>query len=637
MSTASFSAKPLKFIESDASGLPIKRKQAEGACDTCRKRKRRCVHRGRAPPKQGPATVKELNDSPLPPVQDRQPTPENPNVETHSDREDDAEDRSQRFVCDTNPEGMFAEVTDSDLSSKRYRSLRSSRTGLIGVWVSDRRTSDSDHAAQCSTSPFDVVLLPYVREHCLTCVPFDDDFEALQDLYFKKINPVFSLIVKPPSKNDVSPAAIVLRQVISLAAATDASVAGHLRLRDQGSTALSATEFTRKLSTAVRTTLGTSLIPDTTTRIQVLCILSLYFQPSQPSERAQPSLLFAEAITHAQTLGLHLHTGEPDLETLFCAIWAIDKVNSALWGRPRLLHEVDFSTNLEECFTRQSACFRLFLLVSRWLDRSIDLYRPGASERPPTDFNFTIPPLEQLVMEANAASVPSFLLSTIEVYYHSIVILSCRMPRFSSQNALAVFGNKTASSLRTHRSLAAGHITRTIKSNQISPVPLVPYAISLCLGIEYESLRCSVVPVFRTRAEESFESTCKLLEHYKDAFWSANVTYGLSQRVLYKSKRTEASQSQAKPLKSTTFAGSGEAGVGQGPDGHPSQSIQPDPGFSSADLPCFSILEPSSLSLGYLDPNLDLFLAENALEGNSSIDLNRPRGDWGMYSDWEQF
>jgi len=38
------SPKVVKFVESDKSGLPLKRKQVPQACEECRKRKKRCTH-----------------------------------------------------------------------------------------------------------------------------------------------------------------------------------------------------------------------------------------------------------------------------------------------------------------------------------------------------------------------------------------------------------------------------------------------------------------------------------------------------------------------------------------------------------------------------------------------------------------
>ncbi|KAL2753245.1 hypothetical protein ACRALDRAFT_2139521 [Sodiomyces alcalophilus JCM 7366] len=557
--------------------------------------------------------------------------------------------QERRFVCDTNPEGMFAEATGPPQDP-----AASSRNDEVGVWVPSRphgasspRFSSSSPTIQAPNAPaprpsipFDPILLPYVREHCLPCVPPEKDFRQLKRVYTRKIHPIYALV--PDSvlgDDDDSPANIVLRQVISLAASTDPSMANHLRLKNRGPAKLALADFTNALSGAIRTTLATSLIPDRTVHIRVLCMLSLYFQPSCAEESEVPSQFFAEAVHHCQTLGLHLlRTGDPALETLFCAVWAIDKINAAANGRPRLLYEWDFAASVDECIGRQEPCFRLFLMVSRWLDRTIDLYRPAVSadalgENKPF---VELPVLEPMIVEANALEVPTFLIATIEVFYHAVIILSCRLPRPGAAES-KYSANIPPPMANARRSLASERIASNVKREKLSPVPFVPYAVSLSLSVEYRKMRHSALPMFRSRAVEAFKANCELLKRYKDVFRNARVTYGLGERLLKEMERAATSLAQEAPTAQTPAQGSvSDLSSQPTPEihhrHHPVQAPQDaqQQGYDASvnGLPNLDAMNFHLDVFGHFDPSFDLTMADNALEGNLDIGLPLNWGDW---------
>jgi hypothetical protein len=327
---------------------------------------------------------------------------------------DAAGKHTSRFVCDTNPEGMFAEITRSDDARKP------ARNDEVGVWVPTSTLNQASSAAGLRPSiPFDNILIPYAKEHCLPCMPPEKEFRQLKKIYYRKIHPIYNLIPESLLEGaDDDPAIIVLRQVISLASATDPAMINNLKLANKGADKLTFQEFSQALSGAIRTTLATSLISDRTINIRVLCMLSLYFQPSSIEESEVPAQFFAEAVHHSQTLGLHLlRTGDAALETLFCAVWAVDVINAASYGRPRLFHERDFAADLDQCISRQEPCFRLWLSVSRWLDQTISLYRPAASAQMGSgEFKpfIDLPVLEPMIVEANALEVPTFLIGKVQ-------------------------------------------------------------------------------------------------------------------------------------------------------------------------------------------------------------------------------
>ncbi|KAG6020413.1 hypothetical protein E4U41_002843, partial [Claviceps citrina] len=485
--------------------------------------------------------------------------------------------QSSRFVGDLNPEGMFLEATASVSAGA------SSQKGDVGIWLSSGAFGVSGQpSSQFITSRpppmMDQFLLPLVRQHCLSCLPPPEDFSRLKDAYLQKVHPIFPAIpVADLDHNLDHPCNIVLRQLVCLVAAADPELTEHFRLQNRGPGLLSAQDFSQSLSSSVRMMLETSLVSDRVLHIQALTMLSLYTQPTCAEEADLPAQLGGRAIHHIQTLGLHLLRYDApncdDLENLFCCVWALDRINAAEYGRPCLMHERDIGADLEACIRKRPPCFRLFLSVVQWLDQVVELYRPGPSAEASGLEKIAyidLPVLEAMIVNAGALKVPSSLIgelpfpspppfallpplsnlpftgdrpnlsalyrpsdhantptATIETFYHAVIILSCRLPRPGTVPAASTLPPPSANA---RRSLAAERIACAVPRDHLSPMPFVPYAVSLALSVEYRKMRHSRLPMFRARAMSSFRRNCEMLRSYGAHFWSANVVANLGER-----------------------------------------------------------------------------------------------------------
>ncbi|KAF5020845.1 hypothetical protein F66182_7100 [Fusarium sp. NRRL 66182] len=675
-------SKQVKFVASDPArgGLPVKRKQVQHACASCRKKKRRCIHAGDALDEARTSTPVNGSEEPqddasqsrstsIPlavplvappsaPLSDQNGIPAHPVPLQYGDpaaaaptpprRESSSltpkAQSSSRFVGDLNPEGMFMEATGS--ASVR----ETSQKGDVGIWLSS--SGGPGQASQFITArPPDVMdqfLLPFVREKCLPCLPPERDFRRLRRLFLQKIHPILPII--PETAIEVSsdePTNIVLRQLVCLAASTDPSMAGYLRLQNRGEEVLTCQEFMQSVSSAVRAILETSIITDRVLHIRALIVLSLYTQPGSSEEADLPAQLGGRAIHHIQTLGLHLLKYDApnceELETLFCAVWAVDRINAAVYGRPCLMHERDIGANLEGCIKKRPPCFRLFLSVIQWLDQVIELYRPGPSaEASGLDkiAYIDLPVLEAMIVNADALKVPGSLIATIETFYHAVIILSCRLPRPGTLTAASTLPPPSANA---RRSLAAERIACAVLRDHLSPMPFVPYAVCLALSVEYRKMRHSRLPMFRARAMHSFQRNCEMLRKFGDYFWSANVVAGLGERVLKEMER--AANTLTKDATPPPAEGT--------PSSIPSvlthqNSIPRPPDFSlpvanptminsvpSVEQPVdFSLIDAISGAdvFGAIDPNFNLNAVEDALEANLDIGLPMNWVDWGQYA-----
>lgn len=296
----------------------------------------------------------------------------------------------------------------------------------------------------------DRFLLPFVKEHCLTCLSPEDDFVRLKAIFLQKIHPIFPVVPIHLLDGDIKdPITIVLRQLVSLAAGTDPDASQYLRLTNKGPEIQSPQDFSQALSSSLRASLETSVIPDRLMHIRALTILSLYTQPTCAEEADLPAQLGGKAIQHVQTLGLHLLRYEAansdELENLFCAVWALDRLNGAVYARPYLLHERDIGVNLDACIKRRPPCFRLFLLVTQWLDQVVELYRPGPSAEASGKQQIAyidLPVLEAMIVDAEALKVPSSLIG---------MTLHCLF--WTSHHATSSFKKLTGSQLRLRLSI----------------------------------------------------------------------------------------------------------------------------------------------------------------------------------------
>lgn len=503
-----------------------------------------------------------------------------------------------------------------------------SQKGDVGIWLSSNNPGQASQFITSRPPPImDQFLLPFVKEHCLSCLPPQQDYLKLKALYLEQIHPVMPIIPESALEGD-EPVSVVLKQLICLAASTDPSMALYLHLQNKGDDLLPCQDFMQSLSSAVRAILETSIITDRVLHIRALILLSLYTQPNSSEEADLPAQLGGRAIHHIQTLGLHLlrydGPNSEELETLFCAVWAVDRINAAVYGRPCVMHERDIGANLDGCIRKRPPCFRLFLSVVQWLDQVIELYRPGPSaEASGLDkiAYIDLPVLEAMIVNADALKVPGSLIATIETFYHAVIILSCRLPRPGTLTAASTLPPPSANA---RRSLAAERIACAVLRDHLSPMPFVPYAVCLALSVEYRKMRHSRLPMFRSRAMHAFRRNCEMLRRFGDYFWSANVVAGLGERVLKEMERaantlTRESPSPA-PAVVSAVAVTNPSMVNAVPSVEQAVDFSLIDAISGADV------------FGAIDPSFNLGAVEDALEANLDIGLPMNWVDWGQYA-----
>ncbi|KAL5601461.1 hypothetical protein BROUX41_002556 [Berkeleyomyces rouxiae] len=606
----------IKFVATDTTGLPIKRRQVSHACATCRKRKKRCIHAIDAceslatPPKRHcpPLSVMagDATSSPIPstvprpsghtispsntpsnpssfrpgsPSRHSAPSQTSPPAPTPTPTPDDAR-RVGRFVGDLNPEAMFVEAAAASVPPQKYqvglwlsgashrgsgasasgngaRGTGADEDGNIADGLADSTNngaSDDNGTGAAETSGatlagpadandtprprtgnmLDRFFLPFVYSECLPCLPPPRQFAALRSLFLRRIHPLFPVIPESVLFSDATDAGtIVLKQAVCVAAATHPAMSPHFVLANHGDCVLSFHEFTSTLCTAAQAALQSTIISDRFVLIRAYLMLSLYAQPSSVDEMDLPAVLLGLAMHHTHTLGLQVRDdADAEMIQLYCALWALDKLNAAIYGRPSLVQDHDMSVKITDWISQCPPCFRLLLLIVEWLNKVIELYRPGPSKEA-SDYekisSVDLPVLEKLILEADALKVQPTLLATIEILYHAVIIVSCRLPR---PGGITTTRSIPPPSANARRSLAAERISSAISRYSITPIIFVPYAISLSLSVEYRKMRHTRLPMFRARSLTAFRYNCALLKQYADRFWNARILAGLGESVI---------------------------------------------------------------------------------------------------------
>ncbi|KAF2104947.1 hypothetical protein NA57DRAFT_30265 [Rhizodiscina lignyota] len=567
----------IKFVNQASNGLPEKRKQTQRACNQCRKRKRRCTHeeaaddaeiasaetssaRGSGAQKKSKSgTVDPLAErtngfvdpSVLPAASDASSTSvlDQLNARVPSERTpstNDHETPGRRFIGDLNPEGLLLAATSPENTSS------SSAGDNIGIWMTDSRNNGIPklHSKLSLKQPrsdglhfsdplIQKLLLPYLEDQCLSLAPPASDFKALSAIYFAKIHPIFPVIDTNAlfDREGSEAGAILLRQAICLGASMHSSSEPHLRLGVE-TRLMKHEEFSQRLTAAMRMIIDLGLVANKRELIQVLALLSLFAQDADGGDL--PSQFCSRAVCHVHSLGIHVAGHEASEETtqserLFLCVWVLDRLNAAFHGRAELMHERDWTWNIATAIKHQEPCFQVFLRTISLFDQVIELYRP-ANGAALASWDQDFPDFEDLVIASDGARISMPLLATIELFYHAVSILSHRKKPLEEDNrSSASFSRQNLSVGRV--TAIAGHEFK----DQLSLLPIVPYALTLSLSVAYRELRYSKVAMYQARARRQLQENKDLLRKLGTVFWSASTRADMAEHLFREMERVAAS------------------------------------------------------------------------------------------------
>ncbi|EHA50174.1 hypothetical protein MCOR27_008555 [Pyricularia oryzae] len=703
-SSASAAAAAVKFVGSDADGLPLKRKQVQQACMSCRKKKKRCIHTipSSPPESKTPLPPSQIPDAPP----ESSPTRGDDNTVISSSQERLEDDicqvaasqlveLSSRFVGDLNPEGIFVEATTTKASSVPPGPEE------IGIWLPTRSESTKTSARSPDVSSrrsrhipnhygngserrgsllaaFERARAQYLSEECLVTMPPPQEYSVLRQIFMDKVHPIFPIFTDSDlaGNNPDTVYGDVMKQVISMIGGLDPAGRKNLRL-EPGGPLLRPQEFHQQMAEAIFPVLEADWIQNKVDHIRILTTMALFYQPYDTSQkdRARAAWLNTQAVHHLQTLSAHLNGYRPqrpgeDIDRVFCAVWAVDRLCASFYARPTIIHERDVEKDLELAISKQPPCFMLLLKLVQTLDSVFPLYRPHQK------FEYTdIPVLESLIMDTGTGRTPTRLLATLETLYHAIAVLSCRQPRsaFSLTSPDDNRSHLPNSTINPRRSLSADRIVWAVQNEDLGPFPFVPYAVSLALTVHYRKMRYSKTVMFRNRGRDMFRNIVAELKKLGDYFFSARINAGLGESILREMEKTATSlcredgengSSTVPPIVATAsalaalsrngtplaapsgdtrmvdapslHAANGGSGIGEavGANGYHAASGAPISSMTNGSIEpsVFDQLDVDVDLFGFFDPSFNLGAVDTALEANLNMGYPQlwPAETWGL-------
>ncbi|KAJ5988229.1 transcriptional regulator family: Fungal Specific TF [Penicillium waksmanii] len=527
------------------------RTRAPRACPACQRRKKRCRHltlgiepteeEAAEPPRKIRAQASNAAGDDFERRPRRRTASADPVLPSHSFHS------TERFVGDLNPEAVIRERLDAPTDSP----LRD----RIGLWInSSTAVTQNDNVEPDRSQPtgadaISLSALPQpptgaLESQTISSILHQRYVSAMQachalpkstrrkltTIFIEKIHPLVPVLdieeLKEAQTN--ASASTFLDRAICLVAAKSPAASPDLRLVEDGPN-LSSRQFCSEVYKGLVTAMEAALEPDRLTRIRIWALMSLHCEGHEGAEAA--SLHLCQAIHQAQTVGLHLdrpgRTPADPLPRLFWCLWTLDKMHASIGGRPVLLADRDIGVAKPDSRIAETrGAFAVWLAVSELLATVISFYRPSAGVTSGWEEGF--PAFEDIVEEHTNGDVDFATLGLLELYYHCVAILSCRYKLTESLDGTRI------SSIR--QGLAAVRIYSIVAvecDNQLPPHPIVPYAISLSMGVSYRQLRSSKLITHFNRAKASLEACCSLLEKISPQWYSAEAMARLGRKALH--------------------------------------------------------------------------------------------------------
>jgi hypothetical protein len=154
----------------------------------------------------------------------------------------------------------------------------------------------------------------------------------------------------------------------------------------------------------------------------------------------------------------------------------------------------------------------------------------------------------------------------------------------------------------------------------LSPLPLVPWALSLAMANAYRQFRQSKLPTHRNRAKNDLQSCCDLLQKMRCVWWSAGAMADLGRAALQQASKSNERRMKTRKLNGTAPGAENAAHVAQS-DGVAEKSAKsPQSSTLSSEQPIDPIVPAPlvSFSTPFAVPESNLELS-NGVPGDGSL------------------
>ncbi|KAI8936924.1 hypothetical protein NX059_006154 [Plenodomus lindquistii] len=547
-----------------------KRKRVHRACESCKKRRKRCSHTfdddesqqnfedastshsgNPGVPRTGSSASESYaanghhhhHDAKGPRGESNIHGHANSNMPPpHSPADDPHAQTPPNFLGYLNPEAVLRE----QVHGERGKAAQSPSIPPIGQWIEERdaRPASTQGGSTSSrineTGPHTTqeaqisrALQSYLDAVGYDVLPSRRNQDALLNIYFAYVHPLLPLVDKELfyEQYDHGRESRILMQAICVVASKHAHAAKHLYLGDD--TALSPREFSQRLYNAVIVGIEAKLEKNRVVLIQVLALISLHCEGPDGAEQA--SMHLAQAIHHAHTFGLQFghqwknqsSESQGNLEDVFWCLWSLDKINACMNGRPLLMHDRDNSLRqLPSDPEKRSSPFGIWLQISEMLDKVIDYYRPGKAAEETGWEGDDFLGFEEMVGDGED-KLDGPIMSLLSLFHHTMCM--------ASHKSLSINAPVKSTPSYVRQSLSATRVIHLLNAESpelLPPLPIVPYALGVALSVVYRHFRSRRLKVHVNRATEELKQCVRLLDRLRNAWWSAGTTADLGRAVL---------------------------------------------------------------------------------------------------------
>ncbi|KAF7180578.1 hypothetical protein CNMCM7691_009869 [Aspergillus felis] len=282
-------------------------------------------------------------------------------------------------------------------------------------------------------------------------------------------------------------------------------------------------EFASKLLAGLDAAIKADLEPDRIVKVQVLALMHLHTDGSAGMDRASSYL--SQAICEAWSLSLHVQIPgimEQDQNgVLWWSLRNFDRVNKPITGAaPFLIDDADIGIErialMKDSY--RSQIMEVSLRLGDLMVTATKAYK--ASCKAAVDQCQEFPSLSELTSGTDYDHFHRSHKVYLEIWYHVAAILSCR---YSGPGSVQ-YNRRLASADRIV------DLTSYDKAQNLPPLPLVPYAMSMALTVIYRALRDNQRDT--KTAYDSLLVCCNALEAISTLWTSTKGVVQLAKRLL---------------------------------------------------------------------------------------------------------
>ncbi|KAF2432812.1 hypothetical protein EJ08DRAFT_584845 [Tothia fuscella] len=504
-----------------------KRKRVYRACENCKKRRKRCTHTFADEDEPSIPVSNETvntNTSGLKsPISNTRVSLEETEPTALPDSNSAQRSRSAspaQFLCYSRPEAVLqAQERDPNPQDHECGYWILPAKGRTGSTTKSNTLETDNQALQTYPSLVDVSVLP-PKEH----------LDSLLQIYFTYIHPILPVVdqERPGRRRNGALLSPMLLQAICIVASRHGSACDHLILPTLSSL-MEPREFAKRLYKSINAALNAKLEKDRIVLIQVHTLLSLYVEGTDGAEQA--SLHLVQAVHGAHTLGMQFGRSRADnraeyVDGLFWCLWGLDRLNSTTAGRPVMVHDRDNRID-SPLFNPQVKYtpFGVWLQLTNLLDKVIAYYRPH-NDSACTGWEEEFPGFEDM-LGSSADQLDPSISTTLELFYHATAMCSHRSrPITEVVPSTPSYVRQSLSTIRVIQILSKEN------PEDLSPLPVVPWALSLAMANAYRQFRQSKLSTHRTRAKNDLQICCDLLQKMRSVWWSAGAMADLGNAAL---------------------------------------------------------------------------------------------------------